>query len=174
MNITIPTPLREKVEALIGVLDVDVQHLTASLAHLDALRSLVIKRDEAGLNDLLDAIRSDSTGYQGNEHKRQYLRQDLADLMGCSLGELTLSCLEQCLPDPWPRALAERKQVLRELTSQVRQEHMRTSWLLRDCARLNGLILDALMNPGRDTTLTYSGTGKTQQHRENSLMNLQF
>ncbi len=174
MNTAIPTPLREKAEALVDVLDIDIQHLTDSLTHLDSLRSLVIKRDEAGLNDLLDAIRIESTGYQGNERRRQCLRQELADLLDCPLSELTLSRLEQYMPDPWPHTLAQRKQSLRELTSQLRQEHMRTSWLLRDCTRLNGMLINAVLNPGQDNTLTYTGAGQSRQHRENGLMNLKF
>lgn len=174
MNTTIPTPVRENVEALLGVLDIDIQHISDSLAHLDALRSLLIKRDEACLSALLDTIRVKSNTYQGNERTRQCVRQALADLMGCPLQELTLSRLEQCLPEPWPRALAQRKRSLRALTSQLRQEHMRTQRLLMDCARLNSTLLDVLLNQGREKTLLYTGAGTARQHRENSFMNLQF
>jgi len=174
MNTTLSTPVRMNVEALIGVLDVDIQHLRQSLDHLDSLRSLVIKRDEAQLGTLLNTIRIESNTYQGNEHKRQCLRQALADLLDCPLSDLTLSRLEQHLPDPWPAALAQRRKTLRELTGSLRLEHRRTQWLLMDCARLNTLMLDVLLNQGREIPVTYTPGGKAQSHRENRLMNLQL
>ncbi|MCH8192498.1 MAG: hypothetical protein IIA65_00600 [Planctomycetes bacterium] len=174
MNTTIPDLLREKVEALVTLLDRDVDYLTANLACLDTLRGMVVKRQDQELSRLLDTIRIESERYALHESQRQVLRQEIADLMACDVRELTLSSLAQVLDPPLSHALAQRKGALRELTGRLRAEHLSTRWLLKDCARFNTVLFNTLFHPGQENALTYTVNGTTQRHREQSLMNLQF
>ena len=174
MNATIPTLLREKAEALIALLDRDVEYLTANMARLDTLRSMVVKRQDQELSRLLDTIRIESEGYARHESQRQVLRQEIADLMACDVRELTLSALAQVLGPPLNDALTQRKVTLRELTGRLRAEHLSTRWLLKDCARFNTVLFDTLFHPGQEHAVTYTVNGTTQRHREQSMMNLQF
>ncbi len=174
MNTTIPILLREKVEALVALLDRDVEYLTANLARLDALRSMVVKREDQALSRLLDTIRIESESYAQHESKRHVLRQEIADLMACDVQELTLSSLAQVLPPPLNHTLAQHKRQLRELTAQLHREHLSTRWLLKDCARFNTVLFNTLFHPGQENALTYTVKGTTQQQRGQSMINLRF
>lgn len=174
MNTTIPTLLREKAEALVALLDRDVDFLKANLARLDALRGMVVKRQDQELSRLLDTIRVESESYALHESRRQLLRQEIADLMACDVRELTLSSLARVLDPPLNHIVTQRKGTLRELTGRLRAEHLSTRWLLKDCARFNTVLFNTLFHPGQGNALTYTVNGTTQRHREQSLMNLQF
>ncbi|MHC4455543.1 MAG: hypothetical protein ACYS0I_00390, partial [Planctomycetota bacterium] len=84
-------------DELLVVLDRDIQHIEKNLSRLNELRSLVIKRDEAALRKLLETIKADSDSYASNESKRQSLRKELADAIGCDVHQMTLSVLEDNL-----------------------------------------------------------------------------
>ena len=174
MITTIPILLVQKVEALVTLLDRDVDYLTANLARLDALRSMVVKRQDQALSRLLDTIRIESESYAQHESERHVLRQEIADLLACDVQELTLSSLAQVLPPPLNHTLAQRKRQLRELTGQVHREHLSTRWLLKDCARFNTVLFNTLFHPGQENALTYTVNGTAQQPREHSMMNLRF
>ena len=174
MNTTIPALIREKAEALVALLDTDIDYLTANLERLDALRAMVVKRQDQELSRLLDRIRIETESYALHESRRQMLRQEIADLMACDVRELTLSSLAQVLDPPLNQLLTQRKGTLRELTSRLRAEHLSTRWLLKDCARFNTVLFNTLFHPGQENALTYTVNGTTQRHREQSSMNLQF
>lgn len=174
MITTIPTLLREKAEALVALLDIDIDYLTANLERLDALRGMVVKRQDQELSRLLDTIRIESESYARHESQRQLLRQEIADLMACDVRELTLSSLARVLDPPLNQLLTQRKGTLRELTGRLRAEHLSTRWLLKDCARFNTVLFNTLFHPGQGNALTYTVNGTTQRHHEQSLMNLQF
>ena len=174
MNTTSPILLVQKVEALVTLLDRDVDYLTANLARLDALRSMVVKRQDQELSRLLDTIRIESESYAQHESKRHLLRQEIADLLACDVQELTLSSLAQVLDPPLSHALAQRKGALRELTGRLRAEHLSTRWLLKDCARFNTVLFNTLFHPGQENALTYTVKGTTQQQRGQSMISLQF
>ena len=174
MNITIPKSVRETVENLLEVLDIDIQHIQYSLDYLDNLRGLLIKRDETSLSELLNKIRIESTSYKQNELMRHKLRLQLADLMHCNIHDMTLSYLAKQLPEPLSSELSQKKYTLRELTNKLKQEHTHTSWLVMDCMRFNNTLFNAMFNKGRDRTLTYTPKGRTKQHTENSMMSIQF
>jgi len=175
MNTTIPTLLREKAEALVALLDRDVDFLRANLARLDALRGMVVKRQDQELSRLLDTIRLESESYAQHESRRQLLRQEIADLMACDVRELTLSSLARVLDPPLNHIVTQRKGTLRELTGRLRAEHLSTRWLLKDCARFNTVLFNTLFHPGQENALTYTVKGTTQQQqRGQSMISLQF
>ena len=67
----------EHIDKLLAVLDVDIQHVGEVLIRLDELRSLIVKRDEESLGELLESIQKESNEYSANEKSRQKLREEL-------------------------------------------------------------------------------------------------
>jgi hypothetical protein len=174
--------IESKIAALLEVLDEDVRHLENALSRLDLLRSLLIRRESAALEQLLDDIRQQAEAHRAIEQKRQQLRQDLALDLDCTEGELTLSRLRKELTGPacsdtqrrCGAAVAERQARLRSLAAQVRREHTLTALLLRDCARLNRSLLRVFLESGGRGCATYSPTGTARHDAHAALMSIQF
>ena len=170
------------IAALLDVLDEDIRHLESTMSRLDMLRSLLIKRDHAALEKLLDEIRQQADAYKTNEDKRQQLRRALAADLGCTEGELTLSWLKKELTGPTcseaqrrsGAAVADRQARLRSLAAQLRREHTLTALLLRDCARFNRSLLRVFLGSAGRGCATYSPTGATHRDASAALMSIQF
>jgi flagellar biosynthesis/type III secretory pathway chaperone len=160
--------------ALLDVLDEDVRHLESTLSRLNALRSLLIKREDAALQKLLEEVRGQADAYQANERKREQLRQDLAADLNCTARELTLSKLAGALAGhAVGLALVERQVRLRSLTAQLKREYMQTVLLVRDCIRFNRALLHVFLGSGGRGT-TYGATGAAQQEINGTLMSMTF
>lgn len=160
--------------ALLEVLDEDIRHLESTLSRLNALRSLLIKREDAALQRLLEEVRGQADAYQANERRREQLRQELAADLGCAASALTLSTLA----DAWAGhavgvALAERQARLRSLTAQLKREHALTVLLIRDCIRFNRSLLHVFLGSGGGGT-TYGATGAAKHEINGTLMSMTF
>ncbi len=166
--------IEAKTTALLTVLDEELRHLESVLSRLDTLRSLLIKRDDAALEQLLGDIRQEGDIYRLNEQKRQQLRRDLAAELGCREGELTLSRLRGCLVGGARDAAVDRQARLRTLTAQLKHQHTLTVLLLRDCTRLNRSLLQAFFgSSGRGATI-YSATGTEKRPTPQALMSMEL
>jgi hypothetical protein len=171
-----------KIMALLEVLDEDVRHLESALSRLDLLRSLLIRRENAALEQLLGDIQQQAEAYRAIEQKRQQLRKDLAADLGCTEGELTLSRLRKELTGPAcseaqrrrAAAVAERQTRLRSLAAQLKREHTLTALLLRDAARFNRSLLRIFLGSMGRGCATYTPTGATQRDPGAALMSIQF
>jgi hypothetical protein len=163
-----------KVTALLEVLDTDIRHVETVLSRLDALRALLIRRDDEGLKCLLEDLQWQSEARLANERKRQALRGELAAQLGCRAEELTLSALKGKLPGPSRSAVAERQMRLKMLVEQLKREHTLTTLLLADCARFNRSLLRALFGLAGRGNVTYSSSGAAQPQGGAALMNLQL
>ena len=171
-----------KIAALLKVLDADIRHLEVALSRLDLLRSLLIRRDNAALEQLLGDIHEQAEAYRAIEQERQQLRRDLAVELGCTERELTLSRLQKELTGPTASeaqrrrgaVVAERQARLRSLVGQLRREYTLTGLLLRDVARLNRSLLRAFLGSGGRGCATYSPTGAAQRDPGAALMSIQF
>ena len=168
------TAIEEKVDELLVVLDKDIQHIQESLLRLNELRSLVIKRDETGLNELLSGIQAETDSYAVIESRRQGLREGLATVLGCGLEEMTLSRLEAGLPEGKKAQVADKKAMLRDLTKELRKEHLSTALLLSECAKINRVLLKGIFGFGGTGTVMYSPDGSAKRQAETGFVNLQF
>jgi len=170
--------LQEKVsngvDELLAVLDKDIQHIQDSLSWLNELRSLIVKRDDAALSKLLGSIQAEADGYAANELERQSVRKDLADAIGCSVEQMTLSALETTLPKEKEAQVADRKTKLRALIKELRKEHINTALLLSDCARFNNLLLRALFDLGKTGTIYYKPNGATKRRTDTTFVNMRL
>jgi hypothetical protein len=163
-----------RIAALLEVLDEDIRHVESTLSRLNALRSLLVKREDAALQKLLDEVRGQAEAYQANERKRARLRQDLAADLGCAESAVTLSTLA----GEWAGqvagvALADRQVRLRALTAQLKREHALTVLLVRDCLRFNRSLLHVFLGSGGGGA-TYSATGAAKHEINATLMSMTF
>lgn len=168
------TEIENKVDQLLFVLDKDIQQMEKSLSRLNEWRSLVVKRDDAGLGKLLEKIQSESDSYRCNELKRQSIRKELAIILGCSPNQITLSTLEAELAGEKKAQVAEKKATLRLLADQLKREHLSTSLLLSDCARFNGVLLKSVLEFGQGGAITYSPKGFAKRQAGPAFMSFQF
>jgi hypothetical protein len=163
-----------RVAALLDVLDEDIRHLESTISRLDTLRSLLIKRDNAALEKLLEDIRRQADAHGANERKRQQLRRDLAVDLGCAEGDLTLSMLQGKLTGAAGAAVADRQVRLQSLAAQLRREYTLTVLLLRDCTRFNRSLLRAFLGSAGRGGTTYSPAGVEQHPTGAALMSMEL
>ena len=171
---TITSEIEDKVDELLVCLGKDVRHIEESLSHLNELRSLVIRRDDAGLGELLESLRTRSDLYAGHESNRLSIRRDLAHMLGCKPEQVTLTTLARCLPEGKKEPVIEIQTKLRALTGELKTEHMSTALLLSECARLNNLLLRSLFDLGRTESVYYNSSGAAKRQMDGALMNLQL
>jgi hypothetical protein len=166
--------IEDKVDELLIVLDKDIQHIQQSLSRLNELRSLVIKRDDISMGRLLESIEAESDSYRSQESKRQSIRKELAIALDCNLKQMTLSRLEEALPEEKKAQVAEKKAKLRSLTEELKKEHLGTALLLSECARFNSLLLKGIFNLGKTEMVYYNPNGATKRQTDTAFVNLQF
>jgi len=171
---TTAVEIEDKVDRLFDVLDVDSEHLQHCLSRLGKLRCLVIKRDETALSKLLEDIRIGTESYADNESKRRALRRELADYFGLEAGRLTLSALENFLPDEKKAELTERKLNLRSLVERLANEYAATAALISDCAGINSALLRGILDNGRDGLVCYDANGTASRVNETAFVNMRL
>jgi len=171
---TATAEIEDKISELLVVLDKDIQHIQDSLSRLNELRSLVIKRNDADLGKLLESIQTESDGYRSHELKRQSIRKELANALDCNFEQVTLSGLEDVLPEEQKAQVATRKVQLRALTEELKKEHLSTVMLLSDCARFNRQLLKSVFDLGKMGVVYYNSRGSAKRGMTEAFVNLQF
>ena len=171
---TIAIEIEDKVNRLLVVLDRDILHIEENLSTLNELRGLVIKRDDLALSKLLESIKSELNSYKDNELKRHTIREELADALDCSFGQMTLSRLEADLPEEKKAEVTARKTKLQTLAEKLKKEYLSTAMLLSDCARLNSALLRGVLELTQAGTITYSQNGSAKRQTCSTFVNLQF
>jgi hypothetical protein len=160
--------IENMVDEMLECLDVDIEHIQKNLSRLNELRSLVIKRDDASLQALLDCIQAESENYKENELKRQMLRKILADSLGCNVEKITLSMLGNLLSIIKRNRVSERKSQLKTLIENFKREYANTIILLSECARFNRMMIKNIFNPGRKGSVYYRANGTITEQKDNS------
>jgi len=168
------TEIEDKVDELLACLDKDSRHIQESLLQLNKLRSLVIKRDDAGLGTLLKIIQAESDSYRNHESKRQTIRKELANAFGCNTKQMTLSALEASLPKEKKVQVTKKKAKLMSLIEELKKEYLSTTLLLSECTRFNNLLLKSIFNLGKTGTVYYNSNGATKQQTDMAFVNLQL
>jgi hypothetical protein len=163
-----------KVDALVAVLDEDIQHAETTVELLDALRRLLIKRDDAGLELLLRDLRNRAQSYGGIEERRQRRRQELAEALGYNVSEMTLSVLRRRLSGPRRAAVADRQMQLRLWLGRLKREYVLTQRLVADCARFNRSLMDVFFGVDNRSRTTYGATGAVKHQAGMGMVSLQL
>lgn len=168
------TEIEDKVDELLACLDIDSQHIQESLSQLNRLRSLIIKRDDAALGKLLEIIQAESDSYRSHELKRQTIRKELANALGCNIEQMTLSSLEASLPKEKKAQVTKKKAKLMLLIKELKKEYISTALLLSECARFNNLLLKSIFDLGKTGAVYYNSNGATKRQIDMAFVNMQF
>ncbi|MHC4270926.1 MAG: flagellar export chaperone FlgN, partial [Planctomycetota bacterium] len=160
-----------KIAQMICCLEKDVQHIEHILENLDKIRALVLKRDEDTLKELLEQTQAKADEYKNQESGRQLICMELARLLNFNVQQLTLSKLEQLLPEKLREQMEEKRIKLKSLTNRLKKEHLNTVLLLAECARFNRMVLNGIFRFGKTDVTTYSSSGTTRQQAGKSFMN---
>ena len=166
--------IEDKVDKLLVCLDQDMQHMQENLQQLNEMRRLVIKRDEAALGKLLESIQAGAGCHRGHELKRKSIRKELADSLGLSIEQTTLSALQECLPEAKKDQVTQMKANLRSLSAELKKEYSSTALLLTECARFNNLLLKGIFELGKTQSVHYNSNGETRRHIDTAFVNLQI
>jgi len=170
----LPVEVEKKIDELLVVLDNDIWHVQQSMSRLNELRSLVIKRDDSSLGNLLGTIRNASDNYTKNEQKRRSIRQELAGVFGCEIEKMTLSKLEVCVPQHKRSEVTRRKRELESLTVELKKQYLSTAIFLSECARFNSKLLNSIFDVGRGGTITYDSDGSAKRQGRSAFVNFHF
>jgi len=166
--------METKVDALLEALDEDIRHMESTLSQLDALRALIVKRDDAALEELLHGLRNEAESRMAGVQRRESLRKELAAELNVDRGTMTLSVLQEALSGPRRQAVADRQARLKTLIVRMKREYALTSALVTDCARFNRSLMHMFFGLNGKGDTTYSATGSARRHAEASLVNLHY
>ena len=166
--------IEEKVDRLLFCLEKDAQYMQESLQQLNEMRKLVIKRDEAALGNLLQSIQAEAGLYKQHELERNSIKKELAECLGCGVGQVTLSALAARVGKEKKEQLTQMKAKLRELCEELKKEYLSTALLLAECARFNNLLLRGIFNLGQAESVHYNSNGATRRQIDMALVNLQI
>jgi hypothetical protein len=158
----------------LACLDEDSKHIAESLSQLNELRSFVIKRDDSSLCKLLKVIQTRTDNYRKNETKRQNIRKELANALGLSTEQLTLSVLEANLPKKITAQVINKKEELISLVKKLKKEYFSTALLLSECTRFNNMLLNSIFDIGKTGAVYYNSNGATKQQTDMAFVNLQY
>lgn len=161
------------VDELADVLDENIRQVKLTIVRLDELRSAVIKRDEAGLRALLEAIQDEGPSYSMVESRRERIRKRLADVLGCTAVELNLSRICEHLSEEKSGSILSRQEELQQLVDKLRVEHTSTRILLMECRRFNNVLLRGIFGQGGEG-VTYDKRGGSSWDSERGTMSLRL
>ncbi len=166
--------METKVDALLEVLDEDIRHMESTLSRLDTLRTLIVKRDDVALEQLLHGLRHEAESRVAGVRRRESLREELAAELNVDRIAMTLSALQGVLSGPRRQAVADRQTRLKSLIAQLKREYALTSALVTDCARFNRSLMHMFFGLNAKGDTTYSATGAAKRRAEASLVNLHY
>ena len=161
------------VDELLIVLDDDIAQVRLTLGRLDELRSAVIKHDEEELKCLLSQVQDEVESYRPVEAMREEKRCRLAKVLGRDAAEFNLTVLCSLLTGEKRVAVSAKQDELRGLTEELRAEHTRTTLLLRECSRLNKMLLRGIFGRGEES-VTYTARGKEKWEVQNEMVNMRL
>ena len=151
----ITTPQVDALDALMGE---EEALLDLRRGQLASLAAAIIDRDDDAVERLLEQVEQAQRLQAATDKQLDDLRADLAKRLACDRRQVRLSALIERLPDERRDALAARRERIIHLAERLQWEHVRTVKLLRECARINRMLLESLCPQSRALT-TYSAAG---------------
>jgi hypothetical protein len=163
--------ISDKIAQMLSCLQEDIRNIEQILEYLDEIRASVLKRDENVLSHLLQITQAEADEYKNQESRRNLIRAELANFLNYDVQQITLSKLEQILPESIQAQVKEKKNKLKLLTDKLQKEHLNTILLLSECARFNRMILSGIFDFGKKDVITYSASGIKPRQAGRNLVN---
>ena len=151
-------PAKSLVEQLSAVLDEEIALLIQKRSQLADLSQAIVDRDDEATEKLLEQIEKTEQVQASVDIRLEVAREALAGAFGCEARELKLTKLIAELPPDQAEVLDYRRRQIIEQAEELRKQHLKTSLLLLESARITGMLLDSML-PGREPVVTYGAGG---------------
>jgi len=156
----LPEGIAGLVDELIRLLDDEIHLLEHRCVQLAALSQATLQRDDERLEGLLDEIEQAQHTQAQTDLRLQALRSALAEFFDWPVAQMRLSRLiEELSGDRRPKLAYRREQILL-LSERLKRQHLETTLVVAECARINRLLLESLFPELRNDT-TYGGHGES-------------
>jgi hypothetical protein len=159
------------IERLLLTLDHEAEHLGRVTEYLTQLSRLILKRDEQGLQELLDQARLETLSKENYDAQRHSLVASIASAIGCQVPDVTLSMLERVAPE-YRHPLQQKRTHMRKLVEDLRMQHYSTTMLLGEMIRINRSLLAGIT--GGTGGVTYGRGGRTKWAGAENILNLKY
>jgi hypothetical protein len=168
--ITQPIELEKKVNELLDVLRDDIENMKQNLQKLNKLRLLVVKRDNAALETMLNQIRAEAGLHEANESRRKAARGRIGEILKCKPDQVTLSRLEGFVADEQKIEIGQIQTELRNLIRKLSGEHKSTIALMAELERFNRLLLDNIFEKTKVQSVTYNPSGTATRYGDSAFV----
>lgn len=146
------------IDQLLAALDREISLLDIKHSQMVELYRTIVDRDDPAMERLLNAMEKAQTQQAMADMALAAVRSSLSEAIGKPVRELKLANLIHILPDGPAAELSARREHLRAAADRLRRQHMRTSLLLYESARLNRMMLECLAGSPEVTTYDAQGT----------------
>lgn len=163
---------QELLDDLAAFLDGRTDQMQRTLEQLNLLRAAVIRRDESALAEMLEQTRLESQWRDDLDAAQGVLGQRLAAAFGLA-EPVNLTRLCAVLDAVQAERFRHKQRELLELAERVRVEHAATETLLRECARCNRHLLEAIVGRSAQHN-TYDPQGQSRRSMDGSLVNVRY
>ena len=150
------------IENLFVFLDDSISSTRQMLEKLTELRAAVIRRDEKSLQQISEQMPELSSGRDSMQQYQRQICDSFAGVLNCPPEKVTLSYISEFLKSAKKIEMKTKQQLLRELISRLSGERLGTELLLRECERLNRMVLDGIIGRANQTC-TYGSAGRIQR-----------
>lgn len=165
--------LELRVQELLDFLDQSVDSVRDMLSMLNAFRAALIRRDDSALRQMQDHLPEVAAQRRQTDYRLERLMLEFADLLQCPAGEVRLTRIALALPPSQRSQVQEKQRALQTLVNRLHIEHRGTELLLRECERLNRLLLDGMIGK-RNQTLTYTPHGQSRREMHRSIVSMRM
>jgi predicted RNase H-like nuclease (RuvC/YqgF family) len=159
----------ELTETLFDFLNDGILSVRGMLEQLTELRAAVIRRDEKTLAQMSEKMSELAAQRTEMQRCQRQLCEAFARLLNCRAEDVNVSYLTGFLEADRKKELKNRQQTLRQLTARLSSEHRATEQLLRECERLNRMMLEGIVGV-TNHTLTYGQGGQVRRELHCAVM----
>ncbi len=167
-------PVQALVAELANLLDNEIKILDLRSRQMVAMRRHIADRNDQALCSLMAEVDETREFQETSERQLVALRRTLAETFSYDgPGQLRLSWLIPQLDANGQAMIGYRRERIVELAGRFRSEHARTAMLLRECMRINRLLLENLF-PSNETATTYGAGGRTAWQSEAGMVDTEL
>jgi hypothetical protein len=154
--------LTELTDQLFAFLDDSLASLQDMLGKLNELRTAVIRRDQNSLQEMSDRMPEMTTLQNDMQRRQRQICQAFAGPLNCPVEKINISYLTLFLEGPKADELKSKQRLLQDLVGRLSSERRATELLLRECEKLNRIILDGIIGRANQSC-TYGSAGRLQR-----------
>ena len=153
------------------VLDQEIAALNLRRSQLGLLREAILQRDDEGVARMLAQLEQAQAVQSQLEGRLEALRESAAEELGLPTRQVTLSALIARLGPAQGRGLDLCRRQIIHLLKALQRQHLELAMLLRECARINRLVLEQILGGGG--VMTYRAGGRDDWRDGAGLMDME-